>query len=463
MNSDRFKDFDPDVRRLVLAFEDDGKGSRQFFDVDELEVIADYYLETHDVEGLEAAVRLGERLFPGNGEIRLRRAQLLGVQGRYRQGLRLLEELERVEHDNTDIAYTLGTLYSMAGDAKRSIDCFLRAASDGYELGMIYGNVADEYMRLGNTVEAVRYYRKAVEDNPDEHRSLRALAYIWDWQGRQEQAVQYFLKHVASYPYCKTAWYCLGCSYLHSALEGQQAIVAASKAVDAFEYALTIDGRYEDASYGLSEAYMRLNDLSHAVQALREMLDYTASRHPVLRAIGNLYMDAGNYHTAYSYYRDALKENANDAFAWNYLGHCCKELGYIDEAVAHYNRAINLCPDYDDLWLDLADLYIAGCRFADAATLLVSARQEAEDRFLFDCRLLYCYYRLGQRNRLFRLLEEVVELCDYHLSDLLVYYPDMSQDTEIVTFIKGNERDIPWHFVEPSSGGFPPLSKGDEN
>ena len=59
MNSDRFKDFDSDVRQLVLAFEDDSKGSRQFFDVDELEVIADYYLEMHDVEGLEAAVRLG--------------------------------------------------------------------------------------------------------------------------------------------------------------------------------------------------------------------------------------------------------------------------------------------------------------------------------------------------------------------------------------------------------------------
>ena len=437
MNSDRFKDFDSDVRQLVLVFEDDSKGSRQFFDVDELEVIADYYLEMHDVEGLEAAVRLGERLFPGNSEIRLRRAQLLGVQGRYRQALGLLEELERVEHDNTDIAYTLGTLYSMTGDAKKSIDCFLRAASDGYELGMIYGNVADEYLRLGNTVEAMRYYRKAVEDNPDEHRSLRALAYIWDWQGRQEQAVQYFSKHVANHPYCKTAWYCLGCSYLHSALDEQHAILVASKAVDAFEFALTIDGRYEDASFGLSEAYTKLKDLPHAVQALREVLEYTTDRHPVLRAIGILYLNNGNYHTAYSYIRDALRENANDAVAWNYLGHCSEKLGYIDEAVEHYYRAINLCPDYDELWLDLADLYIAEDRFSDAAALLASSRQDAEGRFLFDYRLLYCYYKMGQRNRLFRLLEEDAELNGYHLSDLFIYYPEMSQDTEIVTFIKG--------------------------
>ena len=44
---------------------------------------------------------------------------------------------------------------------------------------------------------------------------------------------------------------------------------------------------------------------------------------------------------------------------------------------------------------------------------------------------------MGQRNRLFRLLEEDAELNGYHLSDLFIYYPEMSQDTEIVTFIKG--------------------------
>ena len=60
MTTDRFKNFDPEVRQLVLAFEDEN--GRHFFDVEELEVIADYYLEMQDVEGLEAAVRLGEQL-----------------------------------------------------------------------------------------------------------------------------------------------------------------------------------------------------------------------------------------------------------------------------------------------------------------------------------------------------------------------------------------------------------------
>ena len=433
MNTDRFKDFEPDVRHLVLAFEEDG--GRRFFDVDELEVIADYYLEMQDVEGLEAAVGLGERLYPDNGEMRLRKAQLLGVKGRYRQALGLLEQLELEDQDNTDVAYTLGTLYSMTGNAEKSIEYYLRAATDGYELGMIYGNVADEYLKLGNTVQAVRYYRKAVEDNPDEQRSLRSLVFIWDWQGRLEQAVRFFSNHVHNHPYCKTAWYCLGCCYMRDGHAN------AAKAVDAFEYALAIDSRYEDASYGLSEAYMNMGDLGNAVRTLRDMLEWTDNRHFVLLNIGGLFMRTGNYHTAYSYIRNSLKEYDRNGFVWNELGHCCEKLGYVEEAVAHYSRAINLYPDYDELWLDLADLYVAECRFDEAAALMESARTEADDRFLFDVRLVYCYYRLGRRNRLFALLAEDAACYAERLSDLLVQYPDLSQDAEVVGVINGYERN----------------------
>ena len=49
MDNDRFTDFDDEVRQLVLDFERTVmKGESQFFDVDELEMIIDYYLEVQD-------------------------------------------------------------------------------------------------------------------------------------------------------------------------------------------------------------------------------------------------------------------------------------------------------------------------------------------------------------------------------------------------------------------------------
>ena len=428
MNPDRFKDFDADVRHLVLAFETGGKGASHFFDADQVEVIADYYLEVGDVEGMEAAVRLGEQLYPANTAIRLRRAHLFGIQGRRSQALRLLKELERSEPDNTDICYSLATLLSAMGRGRESIAYYLKAAADGYDLGMIYGNIGDEYSKLHNTAQAVRYYRKAVAHNPDEERSLYHLSAIWDSQGRHTQSEQYFSHHVEEHPYSKVGWFCLGDVYLFS-------LSLYEKAVDAYEYALAIDKTYHIAYLHLSYAYSRLGDLSKAVRALRDSLDYTDDRPFVLYSIGCLYQDAGNYHTASIYFHDAVKEDPSRDTIWCSLGQCSEQMGYLDEAAAYYNRAISLEPEYDGNWLCLADLYISRQRYADAATLLEDARTEVATSIDLDTRLVYCYYMQGRRNRLFSLLREIAPVYGTHILSILKTFPEMAHDTEIVSFI----------------------------
>ena len=428
MNTDRFKDFDADVRELVLAFETGGKGASRFFDADQVEVIADYYLEVGDVEGMEAAIRLGEQLYPANTDIRLRRAHLYSIQGYLPQALRLLKELEQSEPNNTDVCYSLGTLFSAMGKSRESIAYFLKAATDGYDLGMIYGNIGDEYSKLHNTAQAVRYYRKAVAHNPEEERSLYRLSSIWDGQGRHTQSEQFFSHHVEEHPYSKVGWFCLGDIYLFS-------LSLYEKAVDAYEYALAIDKTYYSAYLHLSYAYSQLNDLPKAVRALHDSLDYTDDRPFVLYSIGSVYQEVGNYHTASIYYHDAIKEDPSRDIIWCSLGQCSEQLGYLDEAAGYYNRAISLEPEYDGNWLCLADLYISRQRFAEAAALLDSVRAEASMSFEFDTRLAFCYFMQGRRNRLFTLLREIAPTYGAHILSILKTFPEMSHDTELVSFI----------------------------
>ena len=431
MNIDRFHNYDAEVRRLVLAFEGEEGTGRRFFDVDELEVIADYYLEMQDVEGMEKAVRLGESLYPSNSAIRLRRAQLLGVSGAYQKALKLLSQLEREEPDNTDVCYSLGTLYSLMGEAKKSIEWYLRSTEDGYGLSVVYDNVADEYGKLGNTAQAVRYYRKAVENNSNDEYALRGLSSIWEWQGRNEQAIRYFSRHVAEHPYCKVGWYCLGKAYLETTP------IDTEQAIDALNYALAIDSRFEEASFALASAYEQMDDIPRAVQAYRDVLDYTHRRAYVLRCIGDVYVYAGNWHTASTYYRQAVKEEPSDSLSWLMMGRCSEAMGYYEDAVAHYLRAINLNPDQDVNWLNLAHFYIKHERFDEAVSLLESARTEAATPFWFDMILIYCYYRMGLRNRLFRIIVEEGPHYAADLKHIFDYYPELAKDIEIVDAING--------------------------
>lgn len=427
MNLDRFKNFEQHVRELVLSFEKQEEGSVKYFDVDQLEVICDYYLEVSDVEGLESAVVYGERLFPSSSAIRLRRAHLYTIQGMYPQALKLLNDMEETEPNNTDVCYALGAVHSILSHPHLSIDYYLKAAKDGYELDMIYGNVADEYYKLGQPAEAIQYYRKSVEVNPDEERSLYNLACTWDEQGQAVEAEAYFSQFVLDHPFSKGAWHSLGCIYNWLSLF--------EKAADALEYAIAIDKTYYNAYLGLADCYRNLGDLPRAVQALRDATPYSDDRPFLLYSIGRIYFEAGNYHTASTYYHDAIKDDPSCSNAWSDLGRCSEQLGYLDEAAGYYRRAIDLDPDNDAYWLLLADLYVSSSRFPEACALLESARLEANDLFVFDARLVYCYYRLGRRSRLFDLLrKDAVDYgSQYHY--LLDLYPDMAEDPEIVNSI----------------------------
>ena len=200
---------------------------------------------------LEGAVAYGQRLFPGDDDMLLRKAHLLSAKGQHEQALSLLQDLERRNPDNTDIQYALGAVYSALEQPRRAIQYYQKASRDGYELGMVYGNIADEYYHLGRDDEAIRYYRKAIAANPDEERSLYNLASGLNELGRDEEAYTFFDRFVHDHPYNKVGWYCLG-----NILMTNQRF---ESAIDAFEYVLT-------GSCIAAEAYTCCGGVAHVAE-----------------------------------------------------------------------------------------------------------------------------------------------------------------------------------------------------
>ena len=101
INKDRFKNYDEEVKHLVLEFEKMEKsGERRYFDLDEMERIIDFYMDGFQdygtdnssvgtqsitMEMMEKSVLHGEWLFPASNEIRLRRAHLLCFKERFEE------------------------------------------------------------------------------------------------------------------------------------------------------------------------------------------------------------------------------------------------------------------------------------------------------------------------------------------------------------------------------------------
>lgn len=462
MRKDRFKGYREDVRPLVEDFERMlGQGSNRFFDLDQIELVIDFYLDSHDLDMLDRSVSYAESIYPQANSIRLRRAHMLCAHERYKEALHLLSELERIEPDNTDVMYALGAVYSALDNPRKAIQYLLRASVDGVELGMVYGNIADEYVRLGQEREAVQYYRRSLKANPEDERSIANLANCYESTQSFDKSVEYFSHFVEENPYSKVAWFCLGSAYFGESLF--------ERAIDSFEYSLAIDKTYNVAYFSLAETYHRLGENAKAVETLRESLLHVDDKAAVYFNMAALFVEQHNVHTAVIYYKKAIEEDCYFADAWMELAYCYLRLDDYTAAVDSISKAVEINPqspeylmalarihvrfdhpelasplydcatamadDNDDYWIEYADIMMEQELWDDSIDILQQALLRCSDAFPFNLRLAVCYFRSGRRNFLFNALRSCVHDNIGEIDQLFELCPEMKMDYEVLNLI----------------------------
>ena len=469
MKEDRFKNYEEDVKELVLGFERmQRQGGSQFYDVEEIETIIDFYLETADGEGLEKSVRYGENLFPQSNEIKLRRVHLLCFKERYEEAYRLLKQLESIEPDDTDVLYALGVVHSELNQPRKAVQYYHKAAEDGYELGIIYSNIGDEYVKMEKYAEARSYYRRAIRLNPNDEHSLYELSNCYEDENLIDQWTHFFSRFVKDNPYSKAAWFCLGEAYLMgNKLE---------QASDAYQYALTVDDNYMYAYEQLASCYCAMQRFQDAVNVLHEAVNHTEDKAYIYFRIAEIFMMINNPVTSNIYYTKAVHEDPYYAEAWlnmamNYsmmhefyaavdaakravridpespiflttLALIYADNGENEEAERIFDCAKNSSGDFEHGWITYADYFISRQRYDEAIEVLTKGLNESDTTLEFYKRLALCYYFTGRHNMLYN----AVRACLYDGSEgeavLLEYLPELENDSHVMDIITSyrNER-----------------------
>lgn len=350
MDKDRFKDFDEEERQLVLDFENTIlRGGHRFFDVDELEVIMDYYFEVNDIAPLERAVEYAEQLYPESTSVKLRRAHLLIAQEKFEPALKIIKTLRRQEPDNTDVAYSLGVAYGAVGEHEKAIELFLEAAADGWLLGRIYANIAEEYYHMDNYEEAIRYYKLSLDTDSYDSSTLYNYVDTAILSHNIEDAIVYLNSFVGEHPYSSEGWQCLGNLHREMGLF--------EKAVDAYEYAIAIDKTNFGAYTDLSSALELMGKTADAVTALLRARDYAPNRSLLYRMVANIYMNSDNVDMALIYYRKSVDENPSDPDALAALALAYVVSGEVSTALPLIRSALRQAPDSADVLFSAAVIY----------------------------------------------------------------------------------------------------------
>ena len=462
MELDRFKDFDNETRSAVLNFEQKShSGTGQYFDMDELETVIDFYLETNDLDAVLNALQYADRLFPQANEFKLRRAHMYTNQGNPGKALPLLKEILLTEPGNTDAQYAMGIAYGVLEQPRKAIQYYQLAAADGVELGLIYGNIGDEYYKMDNLDKAIVYYKKAIAQNPDEERSMFNLLCIYEDLNRDREAEAFFRRQTETNPYSFPAWLAYGRACVN--LEQWQ------QAIDAYEYAVVIEKTNIQAYFMLANAYRQAGNLGKAVSVLHESLEYADDKSPVYYSMGMIYMECGNAASAIVYFRKTVQEDSYYGDAWQVLGQCYAnendiytaiemseralsinprsasymlQLAWLNECAGDeekadslYQCAIHLDEVTDECWIRYADFLMRKQRYDDAIAVLDKGLIDSVSQVEFNMRLAVCYFKTGRRNFLFNTIRACTTDPSFVPQHLIYICPEMVNDHEVVSMI----------------------------
>ncbi|MBQ8703089.1 MAG: tetratricopeptide repeat protein [Bacteroidales bacterium] len=403
MDKDRFKDFDEEERQLVLDFENTIlRGGQRFFDVDELEVIMDYYFEVNDIAPLERAVEYAEQLYPDSTVVKLRRAHLLIAKEQFDDALRIIKTLRRQEPDNTDVAYSLGVAYGAVGEHEKAIELFMEAAADGWLLGRVYANIAEEYFHMDNYEEAIRYYQLSLDT--DSYDSATIYNYV-DTAIRAhavDEAIAYLKSFVEEHPYSSEGWHCLGNLY--------RELSFFERAMDAYEYAIAIDKTNFGAYTDLSTTHEFMGQSAEAVSALLRARDYAPSRSVLYRMVANIYMNAENHDLALIYYRKSVEENPSDPNALAALALAYVLTGESGAAMPLIRSALRQAPDSAEVLFSAAVIYDSIDNFEAASDYFERTMMSDDCTELMCQRYTQFLYKHKVYDILIQFAEESLEL-----------------------------------------------------
>jgi tetratricopeptide (TPR) repeat protein len=212
--------------------------TKQYFDIDEIVSLIDYFLDNDDMPNLKAIVELGYKLHPEDAGFRIALCNTLIAAEEFGAALKLIETVEETRNKNYDLLrIECYCELDRIDDALMLIDKLTAANSHYLEDAFV------QITSMMNDLEkdhdrTYRLIKHALTMFPDSRMLKSELCFCLELQGRTKEGLALCRELINEDPYSAEIWYLQG--RLYSLCDDFE------RSIDSLDFALTCIGENED-------------------------------------------------------------------------------------------------------------------------------------------------------------------------------------------------------------------------
>ncbi len=464
MKNDRYRQDREELKELLIQYENLREGrSNSFIEQEGFERLIEYYDDKDQLNEALIVCEYAINQYPHTAELLLLKANLLIVTKQYKDAVVILKEAEQIDSTDTFL-YILKTEAYLALDMPKKAAALLERAIETFEgeerLDLLFelSDVYDDYENFDKVFDCMVLILK---EDPANEEALHKICFWTDFTGRNEEGITICRAIIEEQPYNELAWFNLGAAY--------QGIKLYEKAIDAYEYVVAINDKFENAYRNMGDAHLRLRNYKTAIECLEKVNEISMPEPVVYEAIGHCYDRLQNYAKARFNYKKASHLDAEDShlhykIATTYmnegdwgsavkflnialrknimhpdynlaLGQCYMQIGDIDEALKLLGNVVKVRPKNINGWTELLKCLLHAEYYYDGVEYAQLAYELSDYKPIFIFYLSVFLFADGQMKEALIQLENGMSLNPKLLKKFIQLNPSLLKHRQVVEII----------------------------